>query len=53
LFEDARFKLFKLMQKEKNYYNILYADRNADETKLKKCFHKAALQYHPDKGGTD
>jgi DnaJ-class molecular chaperone len=39
--------------KEKNYYNILGADRDADENKLKKCFHKAALTYHPDKGGTD
>jgi DnaJ-class molecular chaperone len=39
--------------KEKNYYNILHADRNSDEAALKKCFHKAALIYHPDKGGSD
>jgi DnaJ-class molecular chaperone len=41
------------MNKEKNYYNILHADRGYDENQLKKCFHKAALMYHPDKGGTD
>lgn len=39
--------------KEKNYYNILGAERTADEAALKKCFHKAALVYHPDKGGSD
>jgi DnaJ-class molecular chaperone len=39
--------------KEKNYYNILHADRGSDEATLKKCFHKAALMYHPDKGGSD
>ena len=39
--------------KEKNYYNILGADRNADEKTLKKCFRDAALQSHPDKGGSD
>jgi len=39
--------------KEKNYYSILGAERTADEAALKKCFHKAALVYHPDKGGSD
>jgi curved DNA-binding protein CbpA len=42
-----------MQNKEKNYYNILHAERTSDENALKKCFHKAALVYHPDKGGTD
>ena len=39
--------------KEKKYYDILHAERTADDATLKKCFHKAALVYHPDKGGSD
>lgn len=42
-----------MQNKEKNYYNILHADRGSDDATLKKCFHKAALVYHPDKGGSD
>lgn len=41
------------MNKEKNYYNILHADRNSDEATLKKAYRNAALIYHPDKGGSD
>lgn len=42
------------MQKlEKNYYNILGAERTADEKAIKKLFRDAALICHPDKGGTD
>ena len=39
--------------KEKNYYNILHAERTCDDATLKKCFRQAALVYHPDKGGSD
>lgn len=39
--------------KEKNYYNILGADLNADDKTIKKCFRDAALIHHPDKGGSD
>ena len=41
------------MNKEKNYYNILHADKTADDNQLKKCYRAACLIYHPDKGGTD
>jgi curved DNA-binding protein CbpA len=39
--------------KDKNYYNVLGAARDADEKTLKKCFREAALVHHPDKGGND
>ena len=39
--------------KDKNFYDVLGADRNADEKTLKKCFREAALIHHPDKGGND
>ena len=46
---------FKIMQKvlDKNYYATLGVAREADEKTIKKAFRQAALQAHPDKGGTD
>lgn len=38
---------------DKRYYDILHAARDADDNVLKKNFHKCALIYHPDKGGSD
>ena len=38
---------------DKNYYGILSLKRDANETEIKKAYRKAALEHHPDKGGTD
>ncbi len=34
----------------KDYYNILGVNKNADQEEIKKAFRKLAHQYHPDKG---
>ncbi len=33
----------------KDYYKILGVDKNANETEIKKAFHKLAHEHHPDK----
>lgn len=38
---------------QKNYYDLLSVERDADADTIKKGFRKAALEHHPDKGGTD
>ena len=38
---------------DKNSYGILGLKRDANETEVKKAYRKAALEHHPDKGGTD
>ena len=38
---------------EKNYYDLLNITRDADPDAIKKGYRKAALEHHPDKGGTD
>ena len=37
----------------RNYYDLLNITRDADGDAVKKAFRKAALEHHPDKGGTD
>lgn len=38
---------------DRAYYDILEIKKDADAKEIKKAFKKAALQAHPDKGGTD
>ena len=38
---------------DRNYYDILDLERNADDAAIKKAYKKAALVHHPDKGGSD
>lgn len=38
---------------EKNFYDLLNVMRDADADSIKKGYRKAALEHHPDKGGTD
>ena len=38
---------------DRNYYDILELQRDADAGAIKKAYKRAALQLHPDKGGTD
>lgn len=38
---------------DRNYYDILELERGADDAAVKKGYKKAALQHHPDKGGSD
>lgn len=40
------------MRKE-DYYNILGVDRNADQSKIKKEYHKLCKIHHPDAGGEE
>ena len=36
-----------------NYYDILGVPRNASDKDLKDAFKKKAMQYHPDRGGSE
>ena len=38
---------------DKNYYDLLKISKEADSDEIKKAYRKAALEHHPDKGGTD
>ena len=38
---------------DKNYYSLLNITKEADQDDIKKAYRKAALEHHPDKGGTD
>lgn len=38
---------------DRNYYDVLELDKNANDNEIKKAFKKAALVHHPDKGGSD
>ena len=38
---------------DRAYYDILEVKKDADSKDIKRAFKKAALQAHPDKGGTD
>lgn len=38
---------------DRNFYEILKITREADGEAIKKAYKKAALEHHPDKGGTD
>lgn len=38
---------------QKDYYDILWIERSADEATIKKSYRKLAMQYHPDRTGWD
>jgi DnaJ homolog subfamily C member 7 len=38
---------------EKHYYDILGLMKDATEVEVKKAYKRAALEHHPDKGGSD
>eukprot|EP01052_Picozoa_sp_SAG31_P079858 SAG31_NODE_39570_length_287_cov_0.824468_1_plen_59_part_10 len=31
------------------HYDVLGCDQDADDAEIKKCYHRAALRWHPDK----
>ncbi|MEE9435233.1 MAG: DnaJ domain-containing protein, partial [Candidatus Adiutricales bacterium] len=37
------------MRPDKNYYQILELDQNADSDQIKHAYRRLALKYHPDR----
>ena len=38
---------------ERDYYEVLGVDKNADEAKIKKAYKRLAMKYHPDRNAGD
>ena len=38
---------------QRDYYEVLGVDKNADEAKIKKAYKRLAMKYHPDRNSGD